>query len=247
MSTPPEPAPLIASGGFLLGVRTAFTSVFGFVIAFTYIGFGALCHDYGLSMGWAMLSTALQWAGPAQVLLVTGMGPGTALFETAVAVSLSSVRLFPILVALIPVVRQETTRVWQLLIPVHFMAISVWIESMRAAPKLARGQRLPFCNGVGLTLLSIGVVFTAVGYSIQALLPAVFAAGAMFMTPISFLVSATRNARLLLDKLALGLGIVIGPALAFSKVDFDLLWTGIIAGTLAYGVHRAQRRWKAAS
>ena len=63
MSTPPEPAPLIASGGFLLGVRTAFTSVFGFVIAFTYIGFGALCHDYGLSMSWAMLSTALQWGG----------------------------------------------------------------------------------------------------------------------------------------------------------------------------------------
>ena len=247
MSAPPEPAPLVASGGFLLGVRTAFTSVFGFVIAFTYIGFGALCHDYGLSMGWAMLSTALQWAGPAQVLLVTGMGPGTALFETAVAVSLSSVRLFPIVVALIPVVRQESTRVWQLLIPVHFMAISVWIESMRAAPKLARGQRLPFCNGVGLTLLSIGVVFTVVGYSIQALLPAVFAAGAMFMTPISFLVSAARNARLLLDKFALGLGIVIGTALAFSKVDFDLLWTGIIAGTLAYGVHRAQRRWKAAS
>ena len=91
------------------------------------------------------------------------------------------------------------------------------------------------------------MVFTAVGYTIQALLPAVFAAGAMFMTPISFLVSAARNARLLLDKLALGLGIVIGPALAFSKVDFDLLWTGIIAGTLAYGVHRAQRRWKAAS
>ena len=74
-----------------------------------------------------------------------------------------------------------------------------------------------------------------------------FAAGAMFMTPISFLVSAARNARLLLDKLALGLGLVLGPALAFSKVEFDLLWTGIIAGTLAYGAHRVQRSWKAAS
>jgi len=35
--------------------------------------------------------------------------------------------------------------------------------------------------------------------------------------------------------------------MAFSKVDFDLLWTGIIAGTLAYGAHRLQRRWMAAS
>ena len=221
--------------------------MFGFVIAFTYIGFGALCHDYGLSMGWAMLSTALQWAGPAQVILVTGLGPGTALLETAVAVSLSSVRLFPIVVALIPVVRHERTRLWQLIVPVHFMAISVWIESMRMAPSLAREQRIPFCNGVGITLLSIGVVFTAVGYTIQALLPAIFAAGAMFMTPISFLVSAARNARLLLDKLALGLGLVLGPAFAYSKVEFDLLWAGVIAGSVAYGVHRMQRSRSAAA
>ena len=225
----------------MLGCRTALTSVFAFVISFTYIGFGALCHDYGLSMGWAMLSTALQWAGPAQVILVTGLAPGISLIETAGAVSLSSVRLFPIVVALIPVVRHESTRLWQLIVPVHFMAISVWIESMRMAPRLARDQRIAFCNGVGLTLLSIGVIFTGVGYVIQALLPAIFAAGAMFMTPISFLVSAARNAKLLLDKLALGLGLAIGPAMAFAKVEFDLLWTGIIAGTIAYGAHRLQR------
>ena len=242
MSAPsPDRAPIITSGGFLLGCRTALTSVFAFVISFTYIGFGALCHDYGLSISWAMLSTALLWAGPAQVILVTGLGPGTALIETAVAVSLSSVRFLPIVVALIPVVRGERTRLWQLLIPVHFMAISVWIESMRAAPMLARDQRIPFCNGVGLTLLCIGVVFTGIGYTIQALLPAIFAAGAMFMTPISFLVSTARNARILLDKLALGLGLVIGPVLAFSKVDFDLLWTGLIAGSIAYGAHRVRR------
>lgn len=246
MSEPPASPELVASGGFLLGCRTALTSVFAFVISFTYIGFGALCHDYGLSMGWAMLSTALQWAGPAQVILVTGLGPGTSLIETAVAVSLSSVRLFPIVVALLPVVRAETTRLWQLIVPVHFMAISVWIESMRAAPRLARDQRLPFCNGVGITLLGIGVVFTAIGYMIQAMLPAMFAAGAMFMTPISFLVSTARNARLMLDKLALGLGLAIGPVLAFSKVEFDLLWTGIVAGTLAYAAHRLQRRWTVA-
>ena len=188
-----------------------------------------------------MLSTALQWAGPAQIILVTGMGAGAAMFETAVAVCLSSVRLLPIVVALMPVVKSERTRPWQLIVPAHFMAISVWIESMRMAPSLSRDQRVPFCNGVGITLLGIGVVFTAVGYTIQALLPAIFAAGAMFMTPISFLVSAARNARLLLDKLALGLGLVLGPAFAYSKVEFDLLWAGIIAGTAAYAVHRMQR------
>ena len=47
---------------------------------------------------------------------------------------------------------------------------------------------------------------------------------------------------MLLEKAALGLGLAIGPVLAFSHVQFDLLWTGVIGGTLAYGLHRVQRR-----
>jgi hypothetical protein len=47
-------------------------------------------------------------------------------------------------------------------------------QSMRMAPRLARDQRIAFCNNVGLTLLSIGVIFTGqLRYS--ALLPAIFA------------------------------------------------------------------------
>jgi hypothetical protein len=63
----------------------------------------------------------------------------------------------------------------------------------------------------------------------------------MFITPISFLTSSARNARLLLEKAALALGLLVGPVLAFNHVEFDLLWTGIIGGTLAYGLHRVQR------
>ena len=226
---------------FLYGVRRAATSVFAFVIITTYIGFGALCHDYGFSVGWAMLSTALLWAGPAQVVLVTGLGPGMSLIETAAAVALSSVRFLPIVVALIPLVKRNNTRPWQLVLPVHFMAVSVWVEAVRHAPTLPREHRIPFCNGIGLALLTLGTVFTAVGYYMQALLPALFGAAAMFITPISFLTSTARNARILLEKAALALGLAIGPVLAFSNVQFDLLWTGVIGGTIAHGMHRVQR------
>ena len=70
---------------------------------------------------------------------------------------------------------------------------------------------------------------------------ALFGAAAMFITPISFLTSTARNARILLEKAALALGLAIGPVLAFSNVQFDLLWTGVIGGTLAYVLHRVQR------
>ena len=230
-----------AASAFMFGARVASTSVFALVIVFTYIGFGALAHDYGLSAGWAMLSTVLLWAGPAQVILVTGLGPGTVLIETAVAVALSSVRFLPIVVALMPVVKRENSRPWQLLTPAHFMAISVWVEVMRHAPNIPRENRISFCNGLGLTLLVMGTVATGLGYYLQSVLPVIFGAAAMFITPISFLVSIARNARLLFEKAALAIGVTLGPLLAFSQVQFDLLWTGVIGGSLAYGLHRFRR------
>ena len=155
MSTPTATPP-VSPNTFLVGARVAATSVFSFVIVFTYIGFGAMCHDYGFSVGWAMASTALQWAGPAQVILVTGLAPGTAVIETAVAVALSSVRLLPIVVALLPLVRREDQSRWRLLLPVHFMAISVWVETMRVAPSLP-GIAVFHLQRRRRTLLVIGV------------------------------------------------------------------------------------------
>jgi hypothetical protein len=35
--------------------------------------------------------------------------------------------------------------------------------------------------------------------------------------------------------------LVIGPIIAFANVDLDLVWTGLIAGTLAYGIDRLMR------
>jgi predicted branched-subunit amino acid permease len=247
MSELPATHPSTATSAFLFGARVASTSVFAFVIVFTYIGFGALAHDYGFSAGWAILSTVLLWAGPAQVILVTGLGPGTVLIETAVAVALSSVRFLPIVVALMPLIKREDSRAWQLLVPAHFMAISIWVETMRHGPGLPRQHRIPFCNGLGLTLLIMGALATGLGYYLQSALPAIFGAAAMFITPMSFLVSTARNARLLFEKVALGLGLVLGPVLAFSQIQFDLLWTGVIGGTLAYGLHRVQRARGAAT
>jgi predicted branched-subunit amino acid permease len=240
----PAPAPPVLSSSkldaYAAAVRVAGTSVFLYVIVVTYIGFGALCHDYGFSVGWATLSTVLMWAGPAQVIMVTAMGSGTTIFEVAVAVGLSSVRLLPMVVALLPIIRAPNTSPWQLLFPSHFVAVSVWVEGTRHAPGIPREHRIAFCNALGLSLVAAGAVATAVGFYLVALLPALFGAAAMFVTPLSFLLSTVRNSRLLLERLALLLGLTIGPLLAYWQVGLDLLWTGVIGGSLAYGGHRVR-------
>ena len=61
----------------------------------------------------------------------------------------------------------------------------------------------------------------------------------LFLTPMSFLISTARNARALADRLGAGAR-PDHPARCWStaEVGLDLMWTGIIAGTAAYGVHR---------
>ncbi|AXK79748.1 branched-chain amino acid ABC transporter permease [Pseudolabrys taiwanensis] len=227
-----------ARAAFLGGVRSALTSVFLLVLGGTYIGIGALAHDFGFSAWWLALSTVLVWAAPAQVILLSALGAGSALFEAAIAVTLSAIRLFPMVVALLPLLRDEKRRLSHLLLPTHFTSVSMWVESLRLLPALPREWRLAFCNGLSVGYLSTAVAFGFVGFYLAAGLPTLLAGALLFLTPMSFLLSTARGARAMVDRGALLLGLVIGPVLAWYHVELDLMWTGIVGGTLAYAVHR---------
>jgi len=83
-------------------------------------------------------------------------------------------------------------------------------------------------------------------FYLAAGLPPLLAAGLLFLTPLSFLLSTARNSTRLVDVLALVFGLVLGPLLAWQQIAPDLLWTGVIGGTLAYGIHRVHRARSAA-
>jgi predicted branched-subunit amino acid permease len=223
---------------FLHGMLAAFSSVFTLVLVGTYIGIGALAHDYGFGLAWVLLSTTLMWAGPAQVILISALGTGATLFEAGIAVTLSAVRFLPMVVALMPVIRGPGTRFRDLLLPAHFTAASMWVECFRLLPPLPRERRIAFSNGLGSGFLLAGHVGSIIGFYLAASLPVLMTAALLFLTPMSFLVSTARNSGTLVSRLALGLGLVIGPVLTYFAVGLDLMWTGIIAGTAAYGINR---------
>ena len=234
---PADPADRSAFAAFRRGVAAAWRSVFAYVLFGNYIGIGALAHDFGFSVGWVVLSTLLVWAAPAQVILISTLGSAS-LFEVALAVSLSSVRFMPMVVALLPVLKDEKTPQHRLLLPAHLAAISVWVEGMRLLPTVQRHERIAFFDGIGVGLIGSASMASAVGFYVAGQVPPRFAAALLFLTPLSMLMTITRNSSALLDRLALALGLVIAPVLAAMKVGLDLMWTGIIAGTLAYAVHR---------
>jgi predicted branched-subunit amino acid permease len=229
------------TAAFFGGVRSAWLSVFTYVLFGTYIGVGALAYDFNFSMLWVSTSTLLVWAAPAQVILISTLGSGAQLIEVAIAVGLSGVRLLPMVVSLMPILRGPRTRSWQLLLPAHFTAVSMWMESMRLAPLMPVERRIPFCNGIACGYMTSAMIATVAGYYLAARLPPLLTASLLFLTPMSFLVSIARNSRMLVDRLALILGLIIGPILAFRNVDLDVMWAGIAGGTIAYIAHRIRK------
>src|SRR6185312_7934302 len=233
------PASFSHSGAaFFGGVRSALGSVFFPVLAGTYIGIGALAHDFGFSSWWLALSSMLVWAAPAQVILISALGAGSALVEAALAVSLSGIRLLPMVIALLPLIRRPDTRLRDLLLPMHFTSVSMWVESLRLLPAQPREYRIPFCNGLSVGFMTSATSCGFIGYYLAAGLPPLLAGALLFLTPMSFLMSTARNSRQMIDRLAFVLGLIIGPMLAAADVGLDLMWTGIAGGTIAYGIHR---------
>jgi predicted branched-subunit amino acid permease len=233
-----DPMPGSTGTAFLDGFRAAATSIFFWTIFGNYVGFGALAHDLGFDVAWALLSTFLIWAAPAQVILVSALGSGGALIEAAVGVGLSAIRLMPMTVSVLPLLKRPGVRLRHLILPAHFIAVSTWVESSRLLPMQPRERRIAFLNGLGSGLTLSALIATVLGFYLAARLPVLLAASLLFLTPMSFIISVARNSRLMVDRLALALGLVIAPALAFAKIELDLLWTGILGGTLAYLVHR---------
>jgi predicted branched-subunit amino acid permease len=221
----------------LRGARAAATSVQGLVLFATMVGFGGLCRDVEFPLGAAMLSSVLIWALPAQVLVVGGYAAGNAAPVIALAVALSSIRLFPMTAALMPYLRGRGGIGAQFL-AAHFVAVTAWIEGMRRLPSTQVDGRLPFFYGIGCLLVLSATVATFGGYFLAGTLPRSLALGLLFLTPLSFLIQLTHNGRDLVDRLALALGLIIAPFMADIGGRLDLLWTGLIGGSVAWGVHR---------
>src|SRR6516162_638447 len=133
---PPTDSPKrLAIAVAFAGFRAAWRSVLAYVVIGTYVGIGALTHDFGFGLWWAVASTALVWAGPAQVILVSALGAGAAPVETALAVGVSSARLLPMVISLLPLIRRPKTPFRALILPAYLTAVTMWIEALRLLPQ----------------------------------------------------------------------------------------------------------------
>ena len=208
------------------------------VLFATYLGIGALAHDSHFSLAWALASTALVWAGPAQIILISTLGSGATIIQAAIAVTVSAVRLFPMVVSVLPLMRTPQTKRRHLILVAHLTAVTLWVECFRFLPQVPRDRRLAFIHGLGAGLVCVCLTATTAGYVLAANLSPLLAAAILMLTPLAFLFSTARNCRELSDVVALVLGLLLFPMAALLDSGVDILVSGVAAGTIAYGVHR---------
>jgi predicted branched-subunit amino acid permease len=173
----------------------------------------------------------------AQIILLSTLGSGATAVQAAIAVTVSAIRLFPMVVSVLPMMRTPQTKRRHLVLVTHFIAVTLWVESFRLLPQVPHERRIAFVHGLGAGLLLLSLTATMIGYGVAANLPEMFGAAILLLTPLAFLLSTARNCRQLADVLALLLGLALFPLVAMLHTGVDIVISGVTAGTIAYAVH----------
>jgi predicted branched-subunit amino acid permease len=222
---------------FLRGAR-AVVSIPALVLLTAMIGFAGLAKEAGFTLAQTLFMTVFIWALPAKVVLIGAVLSGASLFGAGLAVTLSSIRLLPMVVALMPEMRGPGTRRWVLYFLSHFVAVTSWVMALQLLRSVPRDMRTSFYAGIVIPLMLAGLAVVTVVYLIAESLSPTVSAALLFLTPMYFLTSLWGSARERAGHVAMVAGMVIGPVFHAFAPRFDLVAAGVIGGGLAYAFHR---------
>jgi len=240
-NSPAEPP--VTSGVWMARGARAAVSIPAFILTAAFVGYAGLARETGLTLAETLAMTGFVWALPSIVVLTGAISSGMGLIPAAIAVALASVRLMPMTMALMPIIKVPgKTKTWQLLLASHFVAVTAWVFAMKNLPDMPREGRLPFFLGFGGAVTSFVFCMTGVSYLLVESMPGMVAGALFLLTPVYFLCSLWGAARLNADRAAMVAGLLLGPVFFAYLPGLDLLWTGLVGGSLAYLVTRIVRR-----
>lgn len=236
---PENPSPVLdnpASGRtiwFLKGARRI-TSIPALILMTTFIGFAGLAKESGVTMWQAVFMTGVVWALPAKVVLIGAINAGYSLPAAFLAVTLSSVRLMPMVMAIVPEMRAPRTNRFVLIFMSHFVAVTAWVMALERFAQVPRDMRLAYFSGIGVTLVVSNMVIVGVIYTVSAGFPPLLFAALFFLTPMYFLTSLWGSARDRSVHVAMVSGLLLLPVFHHLMPGYDLLLTGFVGGFIAH-------------
>ena len=212
-------------------------SIPAFVLISAFIGFGGLARDAGIPLAHLIFMVPVIWALPSHLLVVTGIVSGAALPTIALAVTLASIRMLPMTMALVPVIRSPGSKVWHLLLASNMVAVTAWVHTLGRATDIPREGRLPYFVGFGGAMMVTTTAVAGIVHLLATTFSPVIMAALYFLTPIYFATSIWNTARVKAEYLALVLGFALGPLFALHYPQTNILLAGLVGGVAAFGFH----------
>ena len=222
------------SDAFWAGIRDA-SGAPAMVLFAGMVGFGAMGKTNGMDVWFTGATSFFMFALPGQVVLLEMAITGSSVIAIALAVTLTSTRFITMTVTLFPQLH-EKDRNHSLYASVHLLAMTAWAIEAK--------HRSSYFIGLGLLCWLISVPGTILGYFLAGMVPPAITLGLVFINPLFFLLTFTEVGPWI-NRIAIGLGFILGPFFFILDRDTSLLTTGLVAGTVAYLFDRKVLRKKA--
>ena len=227
--------PISMAQAVRLGIRDAFGVPFIVLLA-SMTAFGSLARDSGLSIEIALVSTLGIWALPGQIVFAELYAAGSEALALILAVSLANARFFPMVMSILPLMRDEVGRTAPLYLYAQLLSAQTWAYCRRVFPGLPDYARPFYFLAFALSILTISMASTALGYMLTGALPHPLALSLVIINPI-FMLLLLADSKSRSVVIALVAGVLIGPMMYLVAPDWGLLITGVLAGTLGFAMN----------
>ena len=203
-------------------------------LAASFIAIGALLKNLGFTIQESIFSTFLTYALPGSLVMAESMLIGASLVNIFLAVWLVNARLYPMTVALMPLLIHKNQPRWKYYLSCHFIAVSSWLIMKDNYESIEKENRIDFWIGIGTATWSVAIISTIIGYIASDFFNKDVLIGLAIINPIYFICMMIGAMKTIQISLSITLGAILGPIFYFISPEWCILFGGILAGSIAF-------------
>lgn len=204
-------------------------------------GFGALAGDAGTPLWAAIALTIGVWSAPGQVAFVDLHAAGASLLVVLLTVTVANVRMFPLTIATIPLLRKDPGLKASHFALAQLNSVTSFVRfGDFASEEPSVEARLAFFMGFTFGTIFVGTAGTVVGFTLADNLPATGVQALVFITPLYLLLLTARSPKFQVQ-LSVVAGCILVPCFYAWIGSLGIVVGGLIAGTLVYVITRRRR------
>ena len=203
-------------------------------LACCFIAIGALLKNIGFNIQESIFSTFLTFALPGSLIMAESLLVGASLLNIFLAVWLVNARLYPMTVALFPLMIHKKQPRWKYYISCHFIAVSAWLIMKSNYKSIEKKHRIDFWIGLGTATWLIAITATIVGFLTSNYLNKDMIIGLTIVNPVYFMCMMVGAMKTIQISASVILGAILGPLFFFISPEWSILLGGFTAGTIAF-------------